>query len=453
MLNTGLALLHPYHSLYSRYRCFLMSNGHLTLAGIKQALQQHAAPGDYRQPGYLVALAEDHQQRFCNALGIPYHAPAPIPLSVPVRNCSACAAIGYHSRCFEWRWVSHCPVHRLPLVEHCSRCHQRWPALTALANRNCPLCGRGGYDLNDSLPTLNSPYAALSIFDKIEQEYRCAPRFRLRGSGSTRFALDYHDPVPIDHPMFASVFCTTRPELRSELLALGVPFADILAYRFSCTTAVADAVNVTGAEAAHSRAQVAAQIQRGIETLRGKPLRALSRVNMEYDGMDQDTDCYRYAYLYWRNLVTQPPGVGIHRGHESRFFQMNAPATYPLIPCPMDTIEHLVALEHAQFGTTEVMDASPVPLALHLLVYKLDLWVCFKSLLTYFERLKQALLSSSGPAFYDHLPPWAQPGACYSDGISLYREADTWVLLVPRHYCQLTFSDQFCDEFSLLDEE
>lgn len=65
-----------------------------------------------------------------------------------LRLCKACADLGYQSVLFQIDALTMCPIHRLPLIDHCPHCNEPTPryALTTEAFESpmqCASCGRG----------------------------------------------------------------------------------------------------------------------------------------------------------------------------------------------------------------------------------------------------------------------------------------------------------------------
>lgn len=446
MLNTGLALQKPHDSMYSKMRCFFMSNGGIPLKVIKDELRRKASGNVATGPGYLVSLVEQHQQAFCALHGLHYTPSQPLSLSTPVRNCPACAQVGYHSTVFQWQWLTHCPIHRLPLFDHCPTCHQRWPSVIQMMQRHCSSCGWSTrYDPTLHARSMEDDFTILCALHEVDQFTHSVTRARLIPQIAFTCTLNGHDKMPVEHPLFASSYCGLLPQKRLPLIKAGVCLQSMIVRRFSSELSPHDHEFLKNPKQLHQlevmiRTRCAARIQRCIAQHCRKPLQIPSGINSDFEGMDKHTNCYLYAYLFWRTLVNDRYGVGNHQAHRSRYFEVNANIRYPLLPLPMDYIE--VTTAESTYSSMPTTERRCIPLGLRNLVYELDLWLCFKSILKYFDALKSAQEGVNWFSFYDGLPYWAQPGESYSDGISVYWDGGPIIeLLAPRAYYWMNFDD------------
>lgn len=445
MLNTGLALQKKHDSIYSRVRCFFISNWGVTLNAVKQELRSRDADTIGTRPGYLVKLVEQHQQDFCALHGITYIPAGPLSLNEPIRNCPACAQVGYHSTIFQWNWLTHCPVHRLPLSERCPTCRQHWPSLMQITQRHCSNCGWK----TQCKPALiaESPMDDFTILSAVYDTQLSIPKNYqtcLQSLFTFPHTLYMHDVPPVNHPLFASHACAIRPQHRLPLIKSGMTLQGMFMRRFSSKPL--DHKCLTNPERLHQldamiREKVSARIRRCIAEHCHQPMQIPTQIDIDYEGIDKNTNCYLYAYLYWSILVNNKY-VGKYQQPKSRYFELDANARYPLIPLPMHYIEVMTNARDT-FSSSEVISQKrPIPLSIRNLIYELDLWLCFKSILKYFDTLKSAQGGGTQHVLYESLPYWARPGELYSDGISVYCcDARTFILLAPRAYFQMRLDD------------
>ncbi len=84
----------------------------------------------------------------------------------PVKNCSECARLLFHSNLFDLPWMDKCPVHRTELLSTCPNCTGTWPTIERVHLSECPVCGLA-YDFGVS--TLSGD--DLAVFADIEERY------------------------------------------------------------------------------------------------------------------------------------------------------------------------------------------------------------------------------------------------------------------------------------------
>jgi hypothetical protein len=444
MLNTGLALRQPGDSLYSRLRCFFMSNWGVPLAVIRQELHRLSKPGQVTRPGHLLALVEQHQREYCRRYRIPYASSDALPLSAAVRTCPVCAVIGYHSIVFQWPWLSRCPVHGVALTLTCPVCGRPWPSAIQLARCQCHGCGwRSPYDPSVATSLDTAAYSCISVVANYARATRALPQWHLIAASSFSLAQNEHSPPTLSDPLFASTYGQRSSQVRVMLWKFGVHMTGMRLHRFPrmisapCRALLMDSTYVARQDQV-VRDRVAARLHQRLAAFGAQPPPCTDLSAHDYEGIDRHTNCYHLAYAYWCTLVNAPARAEIHWGYASRYFELNGKRQYPLIPQPMCYMIHDV-----EAGLRR--DESPrhlLPLGMRNLIYELDLWLCFKALVKYFDTLKAAQECLGWSSMHARLPAWARPGAPYGVGISAYREGpDTLVLQVPRHYYRLEFDD------------
>lgn len=447
MLNTGLAIRQPHDSLYSRLRCFFMSNWGLSLSTIKQELRRVAPPGLMPRPGQLVTLVEQYQRQFCERHGIIYVAAEPFPLTAPIRTCPRCAAMGYHTAAFQWPWVIRCPVHHVALTNHCPVCRHAWPTVLQLARCGCPGCGwRSRYDLAAGATVGERGRRAISWVVELAQSTPSPPPARLVSATPRPYAQNEHIPLAPPHPLFASSYGSCHPRRRLPLLTLGARFSGMLRRRFSVALSrrsrdlLLNPDNLAPLDQL-VRDRVAARIRRAIAPYCGQRFPLLTHMDIEFDGIDQHTNCYLFAYVYWCRLVKDRARGAMPPGYPSRYFELNGEHRYPLMPIPMDYLEFGAGdSPHETAGPTAAKQL--IPLGMRHLIYECDLWLCFKHILTYFDALKAAQEYLGWSSLYKRLPSGDQGSRPYAEGLAVYHDTPKTLLLVlPRSYCCLTFDD------------
>lgn len=58
-----------------------------------------------------------------------------------MRNCQQCARVGYHCDYYNPPWLSHCPIHKTPLLANCSQCGAPWLNAFKVQLSRCSECG------------------------------------------------------------------------------------------------------------------------------------------------------------------------------------------------------------------------------------------------------------------------------------------------------------------------
>jgi len=253
-----------------------------------------------------------------------------------------------------------------------------------------------------------------------------------------KFALNSHQPLLIDNKYFASIASALLPCCRQIFATNKIPLQKVIKLSFN------NAVNLHNQSRAHLevvqqtiKKRVSARIQNILANKKSFRLGRLPTLNIDYEGINENTDCYLFAYFYWKKLVNDVPGAGIHRNHSSRYFDFGL-GSYPLIPTPLEQVNFNSQLNS---GATEGGNRL-APLDLVFLVYELDLWWCYKSILKYFDTLKTYRDTRSWNQFYAALPEWAWPGTNYNDNLVIVNSAaNTFDLYLPSTVVTLSFDD------------
>lgn len=426
-MNTGLALRKPLESSLGAAHRFLVANGTFSRVRLMRSLNAFVRANEFHPPGYYAILAQRWEQQFCQTHRLPYYAPEPVPLSMALRNCPLCAAAGYHSLVYQWAWLSHCPVHRTSLVGLCPECHDPWPSVVDLLQRQCPGCGWPIHrqQLCQRQAFTNS-WLAIEALRDLQQDYASIAKARLTAVDPSRHALDEHQSIAIGHPDFASIYAYQFPGRHAQLLTQQTSVQPVTCFRFPLPVARRgkyrspsperpDGRSVLGHLAPGWRRRVKIQIIKAIECYRQRPLVIPRFCPMEFEGLDGDTDCFLMAFIYWQKLVGNRPD---HPPPHSRYFDQGA-GSYPLIPVPMEWLS--LATDGAdQVSGFLLPSRFPVPLEVTQRVYELDLWWCFKSLLTYFDTLKSQRDAPGFTSLGAAAPDWAWPGRPYNEAMGIF---------------------------------
>ncbi len=424
MLNTGLTLRKPLESTYGAAHRFLAANSGIKIPDMLKELRAFEHNNEFHYPGYYSLLAQRHEQQFCQQHQLPYILPEPIPYALKIRNCAQCAAIGYHSMTYQWKWLTHCPVHKIPLTEQCPACHRPWPSVSELLRCHCAICGWpiSRHQLIQA-DAFTASWPAFETLQVIKLEYQSRVKVRLTALANSIYALDEHQCVSIMHQDFASIYAQQFPARRRQLVSENYSLQKVTRFVFPFPLDGKKNHWRNDRDSLYQqvlglRDHVSGQIVTAIEEYRQRPLEIPSFYDMEFFGLNEQTDSYLLAFLYWRKLVNT--GIGSNRKPpRSKYFDVGT-GTHPLIPVPMCNLAVATDSENDLDSGFNLPSRLPAPLGLTLKVYELDLWWCFRSILKYFDTLKVHRESTSLSRLYQELPEWAWPGANYNDGISVF---------------------------------
>ena len=426
MLNTGLTLRKPRESTYGAAHRFLAVNPGIKTPDMLKELRGFRHDDEFSSPGYYSVLAQRHEQQFCEHHHLPYIVPDPTPKTLRIRNCAQCAAMGYHSMIYQWEWLTYCPIHKTPLMHQCPVCSRPWPSVSELLHRHCGTCGwpiSRQQLIQSGAFTASPSWSDCEVLQSIKEDYQSLIKVRLTALDNSFHALDEHQSVSILHRDFASIYAQQFPRHHRQLLSKNISFKKIKQFTFPFPAEDKKTLQAGDLRNLHQqvliqREYVATQILATIETYRQRPLDIQAFYDMEFFGLNKDTDSYLLAFLYWRKLITtglcsntNPP--------RSKYFETLS-GTYPLIPIPMCYLA--VAKDSANDPDSgfALPARLPAPLDLTLKVYELDLWWCFKSLLKYFDTVKTHWESVNVSPWYQALPEWATPGGNYNDVMGIF---------------------------------
>lgn len=197
-----------YESYYAALRRQLFANPNMALPTIAQEL--HGAQLNTR-------LEREYPERMRTSLGHGVWNPVPFDASRPGRHCVECSRRLWHFWCFDLPWLTHCPLHKIPLLDACSQCHQRWPSLNDLGERDCPLCG-GLLDVCRQRPCFDQPQPADIAPISMLSECLIDSQQHEVSIQNTWPNYSYWLPTPITHPLFPTYAATWHPSLSQEVL-------------------------------------------------------------------------------------------------------------------------------------------------------------------------------------------------------------------------------------------
>lgn len=150
-----------------------------------------------------------------------------------VKNCPACAKVGYHCGYFNAPWLSICPVHGVELTRFCPECSKLWPSFSGLRLRTCKLCGvrvttkalqkRGAFEtekFRNSIELLEDLFEE-EIFESTHSITECDLYWR----GET--ALPRHNQRSIAYPSFVADYRQIDGQSRVALEKMGIPLFEM----------------------------------------------------------------------------------------------------------------------------------------------------------------------------------------------------------------------------------
>lgn len=437
MLNTGLSLRRPFESDYGAFKRFLNSNNNLSKTRLADNLRLYAKSNEFHYPGYHSLLALRHEMAFCQRNHIPYLQPTPV-CDREVRNCWKCASIGYHSYLYQWMWLDRCPIHNKRISTRCRRCGKHWPRLHELINRRCSTCG--GHSTRDQLKRLGGfvnhrEFDTLNAVKNMELDYSASVKLRLLNTKAVwcPFILDEHRCVPVDNQHFASVAASQSEETCQALSDMNVRFRKAVKMTFDLAVEnrSPDAENTLSQEQKNAaRERVIRKINRAVANTTGNRQQMSFQRDIEFRGISAETNIYLFAFTVWHCIISERPGGRRAYMPGLRYFQTCLGEDLPLIPVPMD--------RYSIEGQGEA--TWPAPVALQTVVYEIDLWCCYKSILKYFDALKRNIEPSNWSHFLKDLPDWAYPGRHYSSAVSTFlREDGTIELIIPPSVIEVSF--------------
>jgi len=164
-LSYGNALKHPYESGYSIFRRSIIANPTLNLNSITKILKTNNE-FDYSLINSLIKRNYSIDESKYNSLNFP----TPNITNEPIQShCPICAMQCYHSDLYRLPWITQCPIHKTPLIDHCPYCNKLWPHIKDIAKRDCPCCGKL---INYSKLQNNASHKQTSLYKPIINLYK-----------------------------------------------------------------------------------------------------------------------------------------------------------------------------------------------------------------------------------------------------------------------------------------
>ncbi|MEH6651138.1 MAG: hypothetical protein V7707_14020 [Motiliproteus sp.] len=237
MINSGVLLIKPYASGYSRLRCFHIVNhlyrspqlANALTARLREQYRTHLPSGTA-----LYQAVTTMQQEALTQGVTTLPDDEPLTYSKPIKCCPECAAIGYHTPIFDIPWCRFCPVHGALLRRNCPSCRQPWRTLSDLASNSCHLCGT-------QIPFKElTARGAFQSFDyhKVQEIFtlRTGQQVTMHSGLDTRTHLDTTYPIALNSEFFPSLLnhgCQNG--VQSALRASGVKLERTLALTTTVT--------------------------------------------------------------------------------------------------------------------------------------------------------------------------------------------------------------------------
>jgi hypothetical protein len=347
--------------------------------------------------------------------------------------CTTCLRLGYHSWLFDIDWITHCPIHGIPLTRH-------HPASSLNLVESS----------NPRRDTLFNPAQYFTTLDPLVRFCRLDADLvplNLFNPMDGPFALTEHLCHFANELTYPPLMLALFPHQRSLVQGIDLPIQKFVKVVIDRSTPDTSRFYLTALKIRchYIREQLRRRILWMIRS-RNKTT-SIDQVIQHADlavSFCYVTDVVTTAYKIWLSLLQQSTDTS---RRPNDFF--GAPLyrnlfgyQRPLIPTPMLGF----SIGKKTTCPTFVTRHSLLPLGLTLLVYEIDCWCLFRSILQFLVSAKTALAAVPDGHLLTlqlirQIPLWARANAYYSDGLAVYLIDDRFVVLFPRSYIDPACSD------------
>lgn len=456
--NTGRAFWKPYESDFGRQLRIIVANPILsrTKSGRKQ-LQNITYNDCYPLPGHRID--EDMIRKYRSATDTSWPLFRPAYKKTSTRFCPRCCELGYHSWLFAMEWQTQCPVHEIPLesfinsedITHAlSRYHTGALTYTAKAALGDALLNPERYfralEPLESFCQLDNAVIPISLFNILPQNLSA-----ILNSSPVIDPLNVHHDHYANEEIFASLILKLFPKswsLIRKVKPIQQKYIKIKFNRDPVRNTYLFELDKLEPYCQPIRKRVERRIINLLKWPKGKALteRALDKVPV-IDFFYKEMDILLVAYQIWRSLMGIP--INTHRSERyfcgKRLYSNIFGHIAPLIPVPMNCF---IEGKHYPFPLApgDINHRNALPLGLSLLIFEIDCWCLFRSILKFLTTASAVLDSAPNgriytPSLVDKIPLWARPGSHYSNNVAVYLIEDHFVTLIPMSYLDVACRD------------
>lgn len=450
-VNNGRALWKPYESPFGRAMRFIAANPGLdwTKSGRKQ-LQDLEDLARYPSSGHRVSVAD------CETyVSLPDDPRSVFPSannSKVTSICPKCSLLGFHSWLFEMEWLTSCPVHGVPFripgkresIARLCRSHElKWESHSRKANKSTLLNPSPFFKALNPIARfchLDSEIVPVNLFNSI--------------SGAC--ALSNHDSHFACDSIYVNFMLTLFPQSWFLIQGTDPPLRKIIKIEIDREhTPDLSRYYLTNLNIRchYIRERVHKRIVRLVQSrqIKAKTEHEIQNYFVE-EYFHGEMDILNTAYKIWQSIIQcsddtsdRPRNFGGERLYYSAFGYET-----PLVPVPMHgfTIGKRYPRDHPTFINKE----NVLPLGLTLLVYEIDCWCLFRSILKFLVCADLELEAAPNGRMLSRslmakIPVWAFPNSYYSDDIGVYLIEDRFVTLFPYNYIDPSCRDIATEPF------
>lgn len=445
--NTGRALWKPFESEFGRHLRLAAANPGLskTKAGQKQ-LKDLENPNLYPLPGHQVPQEEVDRLRSRPKNRWALFKPPYIEKATWL--CPSCYKMGYHSWLFEMQWLKCCPIHNIPFEE-------------AITSKSATLV-RLGVQNSESGLSRHSEALTNALFDPLpyfhalnslaqfcQLDFSITP-VNLFDSTKGAFALDTHDSHYADELIYPSIMLSLFPKSWPMISKAGPHLVKLISLemdRYPIPDLNRFYLTHVKIRSHYVRERVRKRI---LHLIRWRSKRKISDHEIdnyapaEYFHEDMDILCT--AYKIWSSIAKHSTDTSVRPSKfcGERLYYNVFGYTVPLIPTPM--LGFTEGKSYLKSSPSFISRENALPWGLTLLVYEIDCWCLFRSILMFLTTAQRELAATPNGRLLSRdlspkIPRWAQPGMHYSEDVSVYLLDDRFLLLFPWSYIDMSCSD------------
>ncbi len=305
VINIGRAFSCPLESNYNVYRRLLIANPSIS----KTLLERSAPIIKTLYPDIYKAVDNRIKQVILYAYSIQYpdinidRFASRLTISPKCyRQCSACAKMLFHSPIYDYVWLTHCPIHNIPLELLCPECGIEWPSTQLLPRTQCATCGLG-INQQDALKdgAFNSTaHKALNyLYEVLNTSNNCidSENYVMSNGRALRNCVS---PTSLFAP---AIFENLQQRKIGSVYRRNLVVAKMKTHEFKLSPF--DQNQITGKEIVDITFPWVRPIQISIIRKIAKAIRSLTGNTHFIDGGSGYSDCpYCIAFNYWWCLVT-----------------------------------------------------------------------------------------------------------------------------------------------------
>jgi len=362
--------------------------------------------------------------------------------------CPRCSELGYHSWLYEISWINSCPIHKHPLEEKNSSS----PLSHSLNNFN-PQNSQHYNSKSELIDALFNPtpyFEALSpLVSFCELDFPITP-ISTSNPFQGAYTLAEHNSHFANEEIYLSIMLAIYPSSREFVKGLNPSFQKSVIKRIPRHSKPNfHQFNLADLNARSNlvREKVQIRIEHLIQSVSGVKLTKTRLQEVEvldyfYEGMD----ILIIAYKIWSSLLKISPSTHNRpKGFVGERIYINTFGyTAPLIPALMTNFTE--GKQRFHMPGSPIRNENALPVCLSLLIYEVDCWCLFRSILTFLSTVVNGINSSTNNILSKGdlqrmLPSWAHPYSYYSDDIAIYLIDEQFVVVIPEKYQDIMCSD------------